>query len=132
MTDTSCCLFNKSVSLANPYFSIFLKRMEWLIVSKHFFMSKEQTSVAHRQYYNTSHQAPYAVLFGYYGLHDKLTGLFNKCITMFNFSFNNLSDMAYYTNWTIISFIIDITLPLYIGVTLDNFQSFCKFCNNRR
>ena len=40
---------------------------------------------------------------------------------MFNFSFNNLSDMAYYTNWAIISFIIDISL---IGVTLDNFQSF--------
>ena len=37
---------------------------------------------------------------------------------MFTFSFNNLSDMAYYTNWTIIS------LPLYIGVTLDNSQSF--------
>ena len=43
---------------------------------------------------------------------------------MFNLYFNNPSDMAYYTNLTIISFIIDISLPLYIGVTLDNFQSF--------
>ena len=44
---------------------------------------------------------------------------------MFNFSFDNLSNGDYYTNWTILSFIIDIFLTLlYIGVTLDNFQSF--------